>query len=931
MKNIEEISKRMEADWNRRVDHDYRFWMSDGHSDDEAMWSSGKRDFEILTSGIDFSKIYNCLEIGCGVGRIINAASEACPKATGVDISDSAILKAKSLLSHKNNVEFVKGNGFDLNQIQDSSYDLVISFAALCSMPVDIVARYLQEIHRVVKDSGIVRLQVYLGLPQNSNENDTLFPRAYRENDFRSALKIAGFQIDSIKELILPFQVSYKEIGIEATIVSLRKGTPVTNNYNEISKTLLPEGEVESSNTSGERELEYWMSLSYARELLNSGKLIKAKEALEYATSFSNNTTTDVQDLLARIEKELENNKPLNHLAKKSNSSLLELNLLVLEDKFPSLATQVKESLNLRTGEISTTDTEEGITILCKGVNLDHPSKPIAAADTFAKRVLQTTDVVKSTHLCVFGFACGYHLESIAKNTDKTLSVIEPNIEVFVKALQSRDLREILSRLNFISVGIDNSVNFFDSETELVVRPQTQSFEFEYLNTIRAKFYGERGISKLKPQIAVVGPMQGGTLPMLDYTTRSLAMMGQRVRQIDMRKFAGGFAGVTDNLNNEVLRAKAHGRYIESLSEIILDSVIEKPVDILFCLAQAPLSTKVLQEIRKRGIITALWFVEDYNRFTTWEVYAKYFDYIFTIQKDACINAIKAAGCPNVYYVPTACDPVVHHPLQEPLTAEEKARWGSDVSFLGAGYHNRQQLFAYLAGYDFKIWGTEWPDCRPFDKLVQEEGRRIAPEEYIKIFNSSKINLNLHSSTERDGVDPSGDFINPRTFELASSGNFQLTDPRAYLNDVFTPGEDIVTFENIRELKEKIDYYLAHDEERKIIATKARKIVLEKHTYQHRLQDMLSFIYSNHYEHIRGRINSSPWTGMIEKTKSYPELNKRCELAFLKGEEPGLDALVADIVTGKGELTETEQKLLFLFHLTKQTIRMKKEEMGLKK
>jgi hypothetical protein len=33
-------------------------------------------------------------------------------------------------------------------------------------------------------------------------------------------------------------------------------------------------------------------------------------------------------------------------------------------------------------------------------------------------------------------------------------------------------------------------------------------------------------------------------------------------------------------------------------------------------------------------------------------------------------------------------------------------------------------------------------------------------------------------------------------------------------------------------------------------------------------------------------------------------------------------------VTGQGSLTETEQMLLFLFHISKQIIRMKKEELG---
>ena len=146
-----------------------------------------------------------------------------------------------------------------------------------------------------------------------------------------------------------------------------------------------------------------------------------------------------------------------------------------------------------------------------------------------------------------------------------------------------------------------------------------------------------------------------------------------------------------------------------------------------------------------------LWFVEDYQRFKTWEVLAPYYDYIFTIQRGACLEAIRAAGCPEVHYLPTAFDPFVHGPLE--LSPEEQARWGSEISFVGAGYHNRQQMFASLANLPFKIWGTEWPECRPFDRLVQEKGRRLAPEEYIKIFNGTKINLNLHSSTERDGVE----------------------------------------------------------------------------------------------------------------------------------------------------------------------------------
>jgi spore maturation protein CgeB len=365
---------------------------------------------------------------------------------------------------------------------------------------------------------------------------------------------------------------------------------------------------------------------------------------------------------------------------------------------------------------------------------------------------------------------------------------------------------------------------------------------------------------------------------------------------------------------------------MEMLSVTLLEAFSEKPIDILICMAQAPISPRILTELRKRGVITVLWFVEDYLRFTYWQQMAPFYDFIFTIQKGECIEKIRAAGAGEVHYLPTACDPHFHTPLK--LSADERAKWGSPISFVGAGYHNRQQMFASLAYEPFKIWGSEWPLCKPFDRLVQEQSRRIAPEEYIKIFNSTDVNLNLHSSTERDGVDPFGDFLNPRTFELAACSAFQLVDERSLLSEAFDIGKEMITFRNAADLKEKIHYYLKHPEERAAIAEKARARVLKDHTYDQRLEQMLSIIYASKYEQLRAKEDSSPWSTMIARAAPYQELHERCQRAFDRGEEPILDALISDIVTGNGKLTETEQKLLFMFHVRKQIIRMTREESG---
>ena len=91
---------------------------------------------------------------------------------------------------------------------------------------------------------------------------------------------------------------------------------------------------------------------------------------------------------------------------------------------------------------------------------------------------------------------------------------------------------------------------------------------------------------------------------------------------------------------------------------------------------------------------------------------------------------------------------------------------------------------------------------------------------------------------------------------------------------------------------------------------------------------MLGVIYGSQFERLRQREKSSPWSRLLERSKRFPELHERCQAAFQRGEEPGLDGLLADIVTGKGQLSETEMILLFLYHVSKQIIRMKMEEMG---
>ncbi len=185
-------------------------------------------------------------------------------------------------------------------------------------------------------------------------------------------------------------------------------------------------------------------------------------------------------------------------------------------------------------------------------------------------------------------------------------------------------------------------------------------------------------------------------------------------------------------------------------------------------------------------------------------------------------------GLANYHYLPLAFD---RHLENSGTDDFEKLAF----SFMGAPYPNRVHLFRRLQEYDLKVFGEGW-SSRPVPGVVIGD-RRITTAEARSIYRSSKINLNLHSSLDKTVM--GGDFVNPRTFELAGLKCFQLVDARELIPEHFEVGEEIVWFSDEKDLIEKISYFRAHAKARDEIAEKSRKRVFEQHLYEHRVLEMV--------------------------------------------------------------------------------------------
>jgi spore maturation protein CgeB len=162
-----------------------------------------------------------------------------------------------------------------------------------------------------------------------------------------------------------------------------------------------------------------------------------------------------------------------------------------------------------------------------------------------------------------------------------------------------------------------------------------------------------------------------------------------------------------------------------------------------------------------------------------------------------------------------------------------------------------------------------------------------------------------------ESVNPHGDFVNPRTFELAACQAFQLVDYRSQLPELFEIGKEIVVFNDVNELRDKARYYLDHPDERKTIAQLAQKRVLSQHTYRHRMETMMKLVLEKEPTLRMPKTNVNSPSALIQQAGPDSELGKFLA-KFENEDELTLDRIAQEIRKGKGELTHTEGVFLLM-------------------
>lgn len=187
---------------------------------------------------------------------------------------------------------------------------------------------------------------------------------------------------------------------------------------------------------------------------------------------------------------------------------------------------------------------------------------------------------------------------------------------------------------------------------------------------------------------------------------------------------------------------------------------------------------------------------------------------------------------PRTYYLPAAFDPAR---LQGQLAGEEQLP-EHDVVFVGTGFQDRIELLEAMdwRHIDLGLYGT-WTLLPSRSKLRRYvRGSITGPETTLALYRRAKIGLNLYRNSRGFGRKAArithAESLNPRAYELAAVGAFQLSQYREEVGEMFGPC--VPTFQTAQEAQQQLDTYLSDGALRERLAQCSQQCVLAGgHTY----------------------------------------------------------------------------------------------------
>lgn len=280
--------------------------------------------------------------------------------------------------------------------------------------------------------------------------------------------------------------------------------------------------------------------------------------------------------------------------------------------------------------------------------------------------------------------------------------------------------------------------------------------------------------------------------------------------------------------------------YDDEFNKSLLNQIKEFKPDVFFVLNEAHVYSSTIKKLKEDGIYSVCYLVDnpfDSIRFFHLPISLKYFDSIFVADKIWIPTITNVARTKNIHLLHVGYSSELFYFQQN---FDEDSKFKCDISFTGESYGFRAEG-AYRAGiidqlndFNLKIWGDKsWINLFSYHSSVSRafQGERLSYDELRLLYRNSIVNLNMPSPQILTS-------FQPRIFEIPACKGFQIVDWREDI-DLFFDDTEIVTFKNIAELKDKLNYFIKNPEKRIGYINNSFDKVIKKHSWNYRVAEII--------------------------------------------------------------------------------------------
>jgi len=280
----------------------------------------------------------------------------------------------------------------------------------------------------------------------------------------------------------------------------------------------------------------------------------------------------------------------------------------------------------------------------------------------------------------------------------------------------------------------------------------------------------------------------------------------------------------------EGLASLGHDVQVVDYTQVPDPEKISGQVDLVFAVHGYHVPLDKIRGYRDRGIVTAVYLLDEPYEVDRTEEWARNYDYVFSVDR---VTVPIHEQHTNAAFLPLAYNEAVFGPdgpnissrilvLGTPFSAREpylealRERWGKLVTWVGPGWKEFSAEGAHYEHY-------------------------VAPPECAKFYRGADITINIHRDStwshfgELNTRRLEATHLNPRFWETAACGSLPLCSYRDDL-DVFAP--NCPSFSTVDEFVSKMDYFLGNEKSRKSRAGDVFRKV-KKHGYRKRCETIL--------------------------------------------------------------------------------------------